>query len=101
MSLNYLQRIAVEMRAGVRRCGQASRTLGGGLILRMSLIGDTWSLALSRATTVPSTTEVETVRRDFAVPATAQQTSAGQTIVLCWSERPMQAVPVQQRLELV
>ena len=99
-----LTQMAQQMQAEVRRRGEANRQLGGGLTLRMSLVGDTWGLTLCRSATPPSATEIETVRRDFAIPASAQQTSAGFSVVLCWSDQPVPRVAperptaVQERL---
>lgn len=99
-----LTNIAAQLRATVRQQGEASRRLAGGLLLRMCLVGDTWGLTLSRVATPPSATEISTVRRDFAIPASAQLTSAGFTVVLRWSDQPAQlATPerpavVQERL---
>ena len=100
MTLNDLQRIAAEMRAEVQRNGRASRDLSGGLGLWLVRIGDEWMLTLQRDDTSPSEVEIQTVVRDFAVPAGAQRVSINRVTTFCWSERP-QPAPMQQRLELV
>lgn len=85
-----LTNVGAQLRAKVRQQGEASQRLAGGLLLRMSLVGDTWGLTLSRREVPPSATEIATVRRNFNIPVSAQLTSAGFTVVLRWSEQPAQ-----------
>lgn len=102
MTLNYLQRIAAEMRAEAKRSSRASRDLSGGLNLWLVRIGNEWMLTLQRDDTSPSESEIATVKRDFAIPAEAQRTSINRVTTFCWAERPTEAVPVEPRkLELV
>lgn len=48
--------------------GAVSRVLFGGLVIVLERKGETWRLALGRTKTPPSTTEAETVARDFGLP---------------------------------
>lgn len=94
-----LEKIAGEMRAyalahpRLRAEGIEiyQRKLSGGLVVMLFLDGrQVWHLSLAREGKAPSATEVKTVRRDFNVPAEANQeislTGQWQIVRLTWKE---------------
>jgi hypothetical protein len=86
------------------RAGQASRTLTRGLHLWLCRADDGWLLALQRDDVPPSATEIATCRRDFAVPADAQQLTTGRLTGLYWTglgARHPASVPEPEPLSLV
>jgi hypothetical protein len=91
MRNNVLQRVAAAMYAAAARDGQASRDLSGGLHLWLCHADDAWLLALQRDDVPPSAIEIATCRRDFAVPADAQQLTTGRLIGLYWTGRAAHA----------
>jgi hypothetical protein len=88
MRRTFLQRVAAAMYIEAERAGQASRTLTRGLHLWLCHADDAWLLALQRDDVPPSATEIATCRRDFAVPAAAQQLTTGRFTGLYWTVRP-------------
>jgi hypothetical protein len=104
MRRTFLQRVAAAMYAAAARDGQASRDLSGGLHLWLCHADDAWMLALQRDDVPPSATEIATCRRDFAVPADAQQLTTGRFTGLYWTGRPAPDpafVPEPEQLTLV
>ena len=91
MRRTFLQRVAAAMYIEAERAGQASRTLTRGLHLWLCHADDGWLLALQRDDVPPSATEIATCRRDFAVPADAQQLTTGRFTGLYWTGRPARA----------
>jgi hypothetical protein len=102
--MNALQRIAQAMRAQAEQAGQASRDLSGGLHLWLYQVDDALMLALQRDDVPPSATEIATCRRDFAVPASAQQLTTGRFTGLYWTVHPArdpEPVSAPEQLSLI